>query len=127
MIKVRRIPVDTARVKFISTGKSAARARYAELSDGSRKRVPDQQETDDQGRPGWTIDCLADDPDADRAAICSVKVYAYEVPDFRLGQEIKFAGLTALPYVLQGQTRVSLSFAAEGFELPAQQGKPQAA
>jgi hypothetical protein len=90
--------------------------------------VPDAQDADDQGRPGWVIDCLADDPDADRAAICSVKVYAaYEVPEFRLGQEVRFVGLTCLPYVMNGQNRVSLSFSADGFEQPAQQGKPQAA
>ena len=46
---MRRIPVDSTKVKFISIGKSAARAKYAELSDGSRKRVPDAQDTDDQG------------------------------------------------------------------------------
>ena len=120
---MRRIPVDSTKVKFISTGKAAARAKYAELSDGSRKRVPDAQDADDQGRPGWVIDCLADDPDADRAAICSVKVYGYEVPEFRLGQEVRFVGLTCLPYVAQGTNRVALSFAAEGFELPGQQGK----
>jgi hypothetical protein len=120
---VRRIPVDQARVKFISTGKAAARAQYAELADGTRRRVPDAQDTDDQGRPGWVIDCLADDPDADRAAICSVKVYGFEVPEFKLGQEVRFVGLTALPYVQQGSNRVALSFAAEGFEQPAQQGK----
>ena len=99
---MRRIPVDSTKVKFISIGKSAARAKYAELSDGSRNRVPDAQDTDDQGRPGWVIDCLVDDPDADRAEVAAVKVYAYEVPEFRLGQEVKFVGLTALPYVLQG-------------------------
>lgn len=123
---MRRIPVDTSKVKFISTGKAAARARYAELADGSRKRVPDAQDEDDQGRPGWVIDCLADDPDADRASICSVKVYGYEVPEFRLGQEVKFIGLTALPYCMNGSNRVELSFAAEGFEQPGQQGKAAA-
>jgi hypothetical protein len=122
---MRRIPVDTTKVKFIATGKHAERAKYAELSDGSRKRVPDAQDTNDQGVPGWVIDTLIDDPDSDRAEIAAVKVYAYEVPEFKLGQEVRFRGLTALPYVLSGQTRVSLSFNAEGFDIPGQ--KPQAA
>ena len=45
---MRRIPVDATRIRFIGTGKSAARAKYAELADGSRKRVPDAQDTDDR-------------------------------------------------------------------------------
>jgi hypothetical protein len=36
---MRRIPVDTTRVRFVGTGKSAARAQYAVLADGSRKRA----------------------------------------------------------------------------------------
>jgi hypothetical protein len=71
------------------------------------------------------VDCLVDDPDADRAEVAAVKVYAYEVPEFRLGQEVRFTGLTALPYVLQGQNWVSLSFAAEGFELPGSRARPR--
>ena len=46
------------------------------------------------------------------------------MPEFRLGHEVRFTGPTALPYVLQGRTRVSLSSAAEGFDLPGQQGNP---
>jgi hypothetical protein len=48
---MRRIPVDTSRVRFVGTGKSATRAKYAELSDGSRRRVPDAQDTNEDGVP----------------------------------------------------------------------------
>jgi hypothetical protein len=113
---MRRIPVDTTRVRFVGTGKAAARAKYAELADGTRKRVPDAQDTDDQGRPMWVVDVLVDDPDADRAEVAAVKVASYEVPTTRLGQEVKFVGLTALPYVQQGTSRVALSFSAESIE-----------
>ena len=113
---MRRIPVDCTRVRFLGTGKAAARAKYAELSDGSRKRVPDSHDTDDQGRPLWTVDVFVDDPDADRAEIASVKLASFEVPETRLGEPVTFVGLTALPYVLAGQNRVSLSFSAEGIE-----------
>ena len=113
---MRRIPVDTTRTRFIGTGKAAARAKYAELSDGSRRRVPDAQDTNDAGVPMWTIDVLVDDPDNERAEVASVKLAAYEVPETRLGQEVKFIGLTALPYVLQGSNRVALSFTADGME-----------
>ena len=113
---MRRIPVDTSRVRFVGTGKSAARAKYAELSDGSRRRVPDAQDTNEDGVPMWTIDVLVDDPDDERAEVASVKVAAFEVPVTRLGQEVRFVGLTALPYVAQGSNRVGLSFTAESIE-----------
>jgi hypothetical protein len=113
---MRRIPVDTTRVRFVGTGKSAARAQYAVLADGSRKRVPDQQEMNEDGVPMWTIDVIVDDPETDRAQIASVKVATFEVPSTRLGEEVRFIGLTALPYVMQGSNRVALSFTAESIE-----------
>lgn len=111
---MRTIPVDTSRVRFIGTGKHAARAVYSELSDGSRKRVPDSHDTDDQGRPMWVVDVMVDDPDADRAEIAGVKVAMHEIPVTRLGDEVTFIGLVAVPYVAQGTNRVALSFRAEG-------------
>lgn len=113
---MRAIPVDTSRVRFVATGKHAARAKYAELTDGSRKRVPDSHDTDEQGRPLWVIDVMVDDPDAERAEIAGVKVASFEVPETRLGDEVRFVGLVAVPYVAQGTGRVALSFRAEGIE-----------
>lgn len=122
---MRSIPVDTTRVRFIATGKHAARAVYAELADGSRKRVQDSHDKDDQGRPLWVVDVLVDDPEADRAEVAAVKIAAYEVPETRLGEEIRFVNLVAVPYVAQGTGRVAMSFRAEGIENAKQ--KPQAA
>lgn len=113
---MRAIPVDTARVRFIATGKHAARAKYAELTDGTRKRVPDSHDQDDQGRPLWVVDVMVDDPDADRAEIAAVKIASFEVPETRLGEEVRFTGLVAVPYVAQGTGRVALSFRADGIE-----------
>lgn len=123
---MRRIPIDASKVRFVSTGKAAARAKYAELSDGSRKRVPDAQDQDDTGRPLWMVDCIVDDPDADRAEVAGVKVPSYEVPEFRLGDEVRFVDLVAVPYVAQGTNRVAISWQAGGFEQPAR-SKPSAA
>lgn len=75
---MRRIPVDTARVRFLGTAKTATRAQYAELSDGSRRRVPDAQDKNAEGVPMWVVDVLVDDPDADRAEIAGVKVASWE-------------------------------------------------
>ena len=124
---MRAIPVDTARVRFIATGKHAARAKYAELSDGTRRRVPDSHDTDDKGRPMWTVDVLVDDPDADRAEVAAVKVASFEVPETRLGDEVRFLNLVAVPYVAQGTGRVALSFRADGIENARAGAKPSAA
>lgn len=113
---MRAIPVDTTRIRFIGTGKHAARAVYAELTDGTRRRVPDSHDKDDQGRPLWVVDVMVDDPDADRAEIAGVKVASYEVPETRLGDEVRFLGLVAVPYVAQGTGRVALSFRADGID-----------
>ena len=50
---MRRIPVDTTRVRFIGTGKAAARAKYAELLTAPVSRVPrnKRQDTNDAGVP----------------------------------------------------------------------------
>lgn len=111
---MRRIPVDQTRIRLIATGKGIGRAKYAELSDGSRKRVPDQHETDEQGRTIWVVDVMVDDPDADRAEIAAVKVAAWEQPVTSFGDVITFVNLVALPYVVQGTGRVGLSFTADG-------------
>jgi hypothetical protein len=60
--------------------------------------VPDTQDTNEQGVPMWMVDCLVDDPDADRAKVAAVKVAAYEVPKHRLDQDVRFTGLTAPRY-----------------------------
>jgi hypothetical protein len=65
--------------------------------------------------PCGRIDVLVDDREAERAEVAAVKVAMHEVPVTRLGQEVKFVGLTALPYVASGTNRVALSF-SEGME-----------
>jgi hypothetical protein len=120
---MRRIPVDTTAVRFIATGKGAARSKYAQMSDGTSRRVPDQHETDDQGRTIFVIDCMVDDPDAERAEIASVKVPSHEEPVTTFGQVIEFEGLVALPYVQQGTSRVAISFSATGIRQPQAPGK----
>lgn len=122
---MRKIPVDTSRVRFVGTGKTAARAQYAELSDGTRRRVPDAQDKNPDGVPMWVVDVMVDDPDADRAEIAGVKVASFEEPTTKLGEDVRFRGLVALPYVQQGTNRVALSFSAEGIETGAPAGKAQ--
>ncbi|MCX6463784.1 MAG: hypothetical protein NTW05_09345 [Pseudonocardiales bacterium] len=124
---MRNIPVDANRVRFIATGKHAARAKFAELTDGSRKRVPDSHDTDEQGRPLWVVDVMIDDPGADRAEIAGVKIASHEVPETRLGEEVRFVNLTCSAYVQNGSKWPTFTFKAEGIERATAPGKPAAA
>jgi hypothetical protein len=125
---MRNIPVDSTRVRFIATGKHAARARYAEMAPDAtgkveRKRVPDSHDQDAQGRPLWVVDVMVDDPDADRAEIAAVKVASHEVPETRLGEEVRFVNLTCSAYVQNGSKWPTFTFRADGIERPAAAGK----
>lgn len=122
---MRRIPVDTTKVNFIGTGKAAARAKYAELSDGSRRRVPDAQDANEHGVPLWVVDVLVDDDEADRAEVIGVKVASFDEPVCAKWQPVRFVNLVALGYVAQGTNRVAYSFTADGIEAVA--GKANAA
>lgn len=122
---MRRIPVDTSRVSFVGTGKVAARAQYAELADGSRRRVPDAQDKNEHGVPMWVVDVLVDDDEADRAEVVSVKVASWDEPRTDKWKPVKFHGLVALGYVAQGTNRVAYSFTADGIEGQGGKAAPQ--
>jgi len=124
---MRWIPVDTERVTFIGTSKTAEVAEYVELSNGERKRSGGQAKDQDSGMPLWVVDVMVMDPDAPRAEIVGVKVASYDEPQTVMGQPVKFHGLRALGYVMNGQSRVSYTFRADGIDSPAtgRGGKPQ--
>ena len=121
---MRRLPIDSTRLTLIGTGKTAARAAYAELADGTRRRVPDAQDKNDQGVPMWIVDCLLDHDDAERAEVVSVKVASYDEPVVPKWQPVKFRNLVGLGYVAQGTNRVAYSFTADGIENAAPAAKP---
>jgi hypothetical protein len=112
MIIMREIPVDMTRVRFVATGKGAARMTYKPTGetnpDGSEKRKrTNEAEVDDQGRTIYIVDCLVDDPLADRAEIAAVKVPASRPPVTTMGQELEFVGLVAIPYAQNGRVMTS--------------------
>jgi hypothetical protein len=118
---MRSIPVDTSRINFIASGKCVPRAVYAVLSDGSKRRVPDntnawgyRQATDENGMPLWTLDVLPDDDDAQRAEVVSVTIASFDEPKVDKFQSIRFRNLVASAYVREG--RVAFSFRAEGID-----------
>ncbi|GAA2887475.1 hypothetical protein GCM10010472_52250 [Pseudonocardia halophobica] len=122
---MRTIPVDSTRAQFIGTGKAAARAQYAELSDGSRRRTG-EQDKDEHGVPLWVIDVLVDDDDADRAEVIGVRVASWDEPKVDKWKPVRFINLVAVPYADRSTGRVALSMRADGIDGQGQQ-KPAAA
>jgi hypothetical protein len=108
------LPIDGDKITLIATGKVRPVPVYAELADGSRRRVPDSQEKSDSGVPIWAVDVQLDDDDADRTDAVSVKVPATDEPRPAKWQPITFTGLTCKPYIPKGTHQVALSMRAEG-------------
>lgn len=114
---MRNIPVDSTQIRLLASGKVMAKSDYAELSDGSRKRIPGAQATDRAtGLPLWLVDCYLDSDEVEgRAEIVSVTVSCYEVPEVRKLAPVQFVGLVAVAYVRDN--RVAFSFKAQGIAL----------
>jgi hypothetical protein len=113
------LPIAAERITLVATGKVRPVAVYAEMADGSRKRVPDAQEKNDQGVPLWAVDVQLDDEDADRTEAIAVKVPALEQPEPPKWRPVEFTGLTCKPYMPNGGRQIQLSMRAEGISLPA--------
>lgn len=115
---MRSIPVDASRLTLLSSGKCMPKPQYAELSDGTRKRVPDRQATDrDTGVPLWVVDCFVDDDDDEgRAEVVGVTVASHERPQVKKFHPVQFIDLVGSGYVRDG--RVAYSFRASGIAAP---------
>lgn len=119
---MRNIPVDAAKIRLLASGKIAAKPAYAELADGSRRRVPGEQAKDldrfgqGTGLPVWVIDCFLDDddePEQDgRAEIVGVTMPSATRPVVTKFAPVSFAGLVATGYLRDG--RIAFSFKASG-------------
>jgi hypothetical protein len=108
--------LDTNRTTLIFSGKVIPKAFYAELSDGSRKRVPDKQATAEDGTPLWTVDVYPDDDETQRAEALPVTVASYEEPTGQKWRPIRFTNLRANVYVNQQSGRAAISLKADGIE-----------
>jgi hypothetical protein len=111
---MRNIPVDASKIVLLASGKLMPKADYAELADGTRKRIPGAQAADrDTGVPLWIVDCFLDDDEEEgRAEIVGVTVAAYDRPVVQKFRTVAFEGLVATGYVRDG--RVAFSFRASG-------------
>lgn len=108
------LPIDAGQITLVATGKVRPVAVYAEMADGSRKRVPGEQEKSDFGIPLWAIDVQLDDDEATRTEAIAVKVPSTEEPQPPKWRPITFTGLTCKPYVPNGGRQVALSMRADG-------------
>ncbi len=118
VMNMRNLPVDASRLTLLASGKLMPKAEYAELSDGSRRRVPDAQAKDrDTGLPLWVVDCFLDDDEEEgRAEIVGVTVASREKPQVQKFRQVHFEGLVASGYLRDG--RVAYSFRATGVANP---------
>lgn len=119
---MRNIPVDAAKIRLIASGKLAAKPAYAEMADGTRRRIPGEQAKDldrfgnGTGLPLWVVDCYVDDdadPEEDgRAEVVGVTVASIDRPKVQKFAAVSFVDLVATGYVRDG--RVAYSFRASG-------------
>lgn len=110
------LPIDASKITLVATGKVRPVAVYAEMADGSKKRVPGEQEKDAFGLPMWAVDVQLDDDNDSRTEAIAVKVPSTEQPEPPKWRPITFTGLTCKPYVPNGGRQVALSMRAEGID-----------
>lgn len=113
---MRSIPVDMSRVTLIGTGKTASKAEYGELSDGSRRATGNQAKHAESGLPLWTVDVLVDDDEARRAEVVGVTVASADEPVCEKWKPVRFRGLVATIYNDQASGRATVSLKADAIE-----------
>lgn len=112
---MRSLPIDTTSLRLLATGGVQPVAVWAELSDGSRRPVPDAQDKDDRGTPLWNVEVLAPPAEeGDRAEILSVRVAAYDAPKVAEFQPVAFTGLVCRVGVNKRSGQLSQYWSAAG-------------
>jgi hypothetical protein len=127
---MRSFPIDSNRVRLISTGNVSPVAAWVVLADGSRRPDPNgRQDLHTDGRPLWTVEVIvpADDADErDRTEVVPVTVASHERPDGgTFGDVLSFAGLTVQPGYVNRRTNqlTTPRWSADGVA-PARNGRP---
>lgn len=91
---MRTLPIDAAALRMLATGEVQPVAVWAELSDGSRRPVPDAQEKDPGGMPLWTVTAIVPPAqEGDRSELLQVRVGAWEKPTVQEFAPVRFDGL----------------------------------
>lgn len=117
---MRTLPIDSSRLVLFAAGPVTPKPHYADLSDGSRRRVDGQQAKDpESGLPLWVIDCFPDQDDQDeraRAEVVSVTVPSAMKPLVSKFRPVVFEGLMANAYADRATGQVRTSFKASGVQ-----------
>jgi hypothetical protein len=90
---MRNLPIDTSALRMLATGEVSPVAVWAELSDGSRRPVPDAQEKDDTGTPLWNVGAIVPPAEGERAELVSVRIASYDRPHVQEFGPLRFDGL----------------------------------
>ncbi|MBN9739498.1 MULTISPECIES: hypothetical protein [unclassified Pseudonocardia] len=106
---MRSYPIDTDRVRMISTGTVTPVAKWVELADGSRRPDPNgRQEVDEQGRGLWRVEVITpadESDDRDKTAVAEVMIASHEQPQVgSFGQALAFDGLVMTPGYVSRKT-----------------------
>lgn len=92
---MRALPIDSNALTLLASGEVLPVQVWAELSDGSRRPVPDAQEKDKTGTPLWTVGVMVPPAqDGDRAELISVRVASHDRPQVQALAPVRFDGLT---------------------------------
>lgn len=112
---MRTLPIDVTALRLLATGGVQPVAVWAELSDGSRRPVPDAQEKDEHGVALWTVEVIAPPAEeGDRAEILSVRVASADQPTVAEFEPIKFTGLVCRVGVNKRSGALSQYWSATG-------------
>ena len=116
------LAIDQSRTTLVAASATPEPApAYAELSDGSRRRIPDRQAVDaDTQIPVWIVHALLMTLGAGKPEMVRVKVTSPSVPVVPpMFTPVDFVDLVAVPYVDSQSGRVALSFRASGIRASA--------
>lgn len=106
---MRTYPIDTNRVRMISTGTVTEVQKWVVLADGSRRPDPTgRQDVDELGRPLWRIEVIlpADEgDDRDKTNIAEVIVATHDRPNpGAFGDLLTFDALAVSPGYVNKRT-----------------------
>lgn len=90
---MRNLPIDVHALRLLATGEVSPVPVWAELSDGSRRPVPDVQDKDESGTPLWNVGALVPPAEGERAELVSVRIAAYDPPQVQEFAPVRFDGL----------------------------------
>lgn len=114
---MRDLPIDSANVEFISTGKVIPKPQYVDMGNGEKKADRTRQATDKfTGELLWAVDCIdtADDDESRRAETIAVTVASNSKPEVAKFRPVTFTGLVANVYLPRGSKYPAFTFKATG-------------